>query len=124
MSDSEDRQLLGLHPRGEVGDAICSVCQRSIALTRTGQVRVHGPFGNRCPGSRSLPAVPLPSLATSAPGLSSTTREDHPNLQSLRATPAPLCPPPPSSMKIIERILRASRDVAAKKLASLVEAVL
>ena len=64
------------------------------------------------------------SLATSVPGLSGTTREDHPNLQSLRATPAPLCPPLPSSVKIIRRIPRASRDVAAKKLASLVEAVL
>ena len=55
--------------RGEEGSAVCAVCRRSIALTRAGQVRVHGPVGNRCLVSRSLPtvaAVPRPSLATSS----------------------------------------------------------
>ena len=30
------------------GEGVCAVCRRSVALTKAGQVRVHGPIGNRC----------------------------------------------------------------------------
>ena len=36
--------------------APCSVCRRVMPLTRAGLVRVHGPVGNRCLGSRFPPA--------------------------------------------------------------------
>ena len=65
----EGRQLRDIRLRGEEGSAVCTVCRRSIALTRAGQVRVHEPVGNRCLVSRSFPtvaAVPRPSLATSS----------------------------------------------------------
>ena len=77
----EGRQLRDIRLRGEEGSAVCAVCRTSIALTRAGQVRVHGPIGNRCLVSRSLPtvaAVPRPSLATSSdvrfPALSSESK--------------------------------------------------
>ena len=33
----------------------CFVCHKVITLTKDGLVRVHGPVGNRCSGSRRLP---------------------------------------------------------------------
>ena len=35
--------------------AHCGVCGRVFTLTRAGLVHIHGPIGNRCPGSRILP---------------------------------------------------------------------
>ena len=35
--------------------AHCAVCHRIMPVTRAGLVRVHGPVGNRCPGSRNRP---------------------------------------------------------------------
>ena len=77
----EGRQLRDIRLQGGEDSAVCAVCQRSVAITKAGQVRVHGPIGNRCLGSRSLPtvaAVPHPSLAIAtssdvrSPALSST----------------------------------------------------
>ena len=55
--------------------AICSVCGRSMPVTKAGLLRVHGPLGNRCTGSGMLIVSPSSSItATSAPvSVGSTT---------------------------------------------------
>ena len=98
----------------------CAVCGRVLSLTKAGLVRTHGPVSNRCPGSRAHPVasgVSLPSSNIEAPTscLSAQREEDcsqHPlSLSRLRLKP-------------IKRIPRASRELAAKKLASIIEAVI
>ena len=44
----------------------CTVCHRSMSVTRLGLIRVHGPVLNRCPGleGRPHPSTPV-SVATS-----------------------------------------------------------
>ena len=112
-ADSDGRQLLGHHLRGEEGSAVCAVCRRPIALTRVGQVRVHGPVGNRCPGSRSFPAVaavPLPSIATSSDVRSSALpSESNPDFHQYSSAP------------IIKRVPKSSRHLAATKLSRILE---
>ena len=36
----------------------CTVCHRSMTVTRLGLIRVHGPVLNHCPGSRK-PSAPV-----------------------------------------------------------------
>ena len=38
----ESRQLRDIRLRGGEDSAVCAVCRRSVALTKAGQVRVHG----------------------------------------------------------------------------------
>ena len=40
----EGRQLRDIRLRGGESSAVCAICQRSVALTKAGQVRVHGPI--------------------------------------------------------------------------------
>ena len=95
--------------------AICSVCGRSMPVTKAGLLRVHGPLGNRCTGSGMLIVSPSSSItATSAPvSVGSTTStgvtSDVTTVNSFR----------PTSVRIVKRIPRASRHLAATKLASI-----
>ena len=95
--------------------AICSVCGRSMPVTKAGLLRVHSPLGNRCTGSGMLIVSPSSSItATSAPvSVGSTTStgvtSDVTTVNSFR----------PTSVRIVKRISRASRHLAATKLASI-----
>ena len=46
--------------------APCVVCDRTMPVTKTGVVRVHGPLGNRCTGSGMPPSLSA-SINTSPP---------------------------------------------------------
>ena len=81
--------------------AQCLICHRTMPLTRAGLIRVHGPVEDRCPGSRKPPSsLPL--------------RENTPT-QDFR--------PRRPSVSILKRIPRASRDLSARKLASILDLV-
>ena len=96
--------------------AACSVCRRVFTLTKIGLVRTHGPVDNRCSGSR---APPDSKSAASAPldkvqqGLASPVQGEEEDLQRL---------PNRYAVKILKRIPHGSQEVAARKLASVVEA--
>ena len=96
--------------------AHCAVCGRVLTLTKAGLVRTHGPVANRCPGSRTPPDAsgdsPTPTEDVQVSRLT-TQREE-------ACSQRPLLKP---WVKPIRRIPRASREPAAKKLASVIEAV-
>ena len=90
----------------------CAICCRIMPLTRAGLVRVHGPVGNRCRGSRNLPFIP--NLGQGA-GIGASPPSSPPRREVLT--------PPRSTVKILKRIPRASRDHAARKLATILDQV-
>ena len=81
--------------------AQCPICRRTMPLTRAGLIRVHGPVEDRCPGSRKPPS--------SLPLRENTPTEDF--------------RPRRPSVSILKRIPRASRDLSARKLASILDLV-
>ena len=104
----------------------CTVCRRLTALTKAGLIRVHGPVDNRCPGSRAPPShrgVSTTDFTTSSSHPVLPTEAElgsrQPFTSDHRHNPLTLPVPP---MKTIKRIPRASRNTAAKKLASIIEA--
>ena len=82
--------------------APCSVCHREIPVTRLGMIRTHGPVTNRCPG---LSNPPLQAPGSSDPIANSAIKPNPPNV------------------KILKRIPRAARDLAARRLASIIDDV-
>ena len=105
----------------------CAICRRVIALTKTGLIRTHGPMDNRCPGSRAPPSYRKATTGgfiacPSQPVLPIDTElgSEQPVSSDHRHNPVSLSMP---SLKTIKRIPRASRNTAAKKLASIIEAV-
>ena len=96
--------------------APCSVCHRVMPLTRAGLVRVHGPVGNRCPGSRFPPALSGLSPPSTAP-VTAPAPSSPPALPSQNQEPEASCLfGLPHLVKTVKRIPRASRDVAARNL--------
>ena len=77
--------------------APCSVCHREMPVTRLGMIRTHGPVTKRCPGSSNPPLQ--------APGSSETIANS-------------AIKPNPPNVKILKRIPRAARDLAARRLVS------
>ena len=108
--------------------APCVVCDRTMPVTKAGVVRVHGPLGNRCTGSgmpsslsASINTSPPPALPSSAaiqmppvPRGSSPSSLSESLLPLFRAT---------SSARVLKRIPRASRHLAATKLAAILDVV-
>ena len=97
--------------------ALCAVCGRVLTLTKAGLVRTHGPFDNRCPGSRAPPA---------ASGAYPSSPPEDEQAQQLPAQWDEVCSRRVLSrprVKPMRRIQCASRELAAKKLASIIEAV-
>ena len=97
--------------------AACSACRRVFTLTKTGLVRTHGPVGNRCSGS---PVPPASNSSATPPSEKAQQRPDPP-VQGKKEDPQR--PPNRSDVKILKRIPHSSREVAAKRLASVVEAI-
>ena len=106
--------------------APCSVCRRVMPLTRAGLVRVHGPVSNRCPGSRLPPAPSGLSAPSAAPVIPPHHhRPHHAALPSQNQEPEASCLfGLPHLVKTVERIPRASRDVAARKMAAILQDVI
>ena len=108
--------------------ALCVVCGRTMPVTKVGVVRVHGPLVNRCTGSGMPPSLsasintsPPPALPSSAAGrMSPVPRTSSPS--SLSELLLPLFRAS-SSARVLKRIPRASRHLAATKLAAILDVV-
>ena len=93
----------------------CAICYRIMPLTRAGLVHVHGPVGNRCRGSCNLPLIPNLGQGELSPGIGASPPSSPPTREVLNA--------PRSTVKILKRIPRASRDHTARKLATILDQV-
>ena len=113
LESRHDQQREEINTPMALSRAPCAVCGRSMPVTRTGLIRVHGPLDNRCAGSRVPPvglsnvidrgnSQPLPPFAPDVP-------------QAAQVPPSP----PQLAVRTIKRIPRAARELAAKKLAVL-----
>ena len=113
--------------------SVCPVCRRSIAVTAAGFVRVHGPVGDRCAGSREVPCHD-PCLATdvaSSHAVAGAAVTSHSASSQVLSSPSPseglpelvLSCRPDHSVRILKRVPRASRQQAASKLACIVQDV-
>lgn len=92
--------------------ALCNVCLRSMPLRKDNTIRVHGPVGDRCPGSGSSP-FPRDSPIDIPPRTDSQTSTEN------RADDFSTLP----YVRILKRIPRASRDQSARKLATILDEV-
>ena len=81
--------------------AQCPICLRTMPLTKAGLIRVHSPVEDRCPGSRNPPS----------------------SLPQRERTPAQDFRPRRPSVNILKRIPRASRGLAARMLATILDLV-
>ena len=131
--------------------ATCPSCGRSMPLTKAGLLRVHGPLSNRCEGSGMSPSSPLSSSSRS-PRYHSSSHSMSPPAPSLPTSillsrtdtsiPTTDAAAPVSrdwarymssklllsielrrSVRILKRIPRASRHLAASKLACILDEV-
>ena len=95
--------------------ARCAVCLRPMPLRGDGAIHVHGPVGHRCVGSGKPP---------SSAGLDNAAA-CHSSLQG--PTPATLASGTVGFIRlqvpILKRLPRASRDLAARKLATILDRV-
>ena len=94
----------------------CPVCCRSMPVTRAGVMRVHGPLSNRCAGSGMSPSP------TTLPAGASALTVDPSSYPSSETLPSDFHFRP-SSVRILKRIPRASRHLAATKLAEILDDV-
>ena len=95
---------------------LCTVCRRPVSITAAGLVR--GPVRSRCPGSRCAPPTPCSDTAPAQPRV----RVEDPSTSPSQSTPPSDLLPPTNNCKI-RRIPKNSRDQAARKLASILNAV-
>ena len=89
--------------------APCKICLRPMPLRKDGAIRVHGPVGDRCPGSgiAPLPCDTPPTEAFPQAGTQAST-EDLSTLPFVR---------------ILKRLPRASRVQSARKLRTILDEV-
>ena len=86
----------------------CTVCHRSMPVTRLGLIRVRGLVLNRCPGSRKPPAPVNTCQRGNIPDIADSVQAF-----KLRRF----------SVKILKRVPRASRNLSARKLAEILDRV-
>ena len=109
---------------------VCSVCCRSMPVTKAGLLRVHGPLGNQCAGSGMSTFSPADAFASAgasiSDGVSSGNADIGINGVSVRDSNTRCARSPSvhplfrlSSVTILKRIPHASRHLAASKLASI-----
>ena len=107
----------------------CPMCGRSMPVTKAGVFRIHGPLSNRCQGSGMLPPDSGPGVL----GVSSAqaTTDQLPQLPQ-SAQPSSNCTTTLlgefskslyRNVRVLKRIPRASRQLAASKLASVLDSV-
>ena len=118
--------------------AACPVCCRFMPVTKARLLRVHGPLSNRCKGSGMSPSLSpsthpphplsLPSSTATPPSLSTAATpsiaEGIPDMRAGEASTSLLLPSDlRNSVRVLKRIPRASRHLAASKLASNLDGV-
>ena len=111
----------GIAPVAQVSAsrASCPVCSRSMPLTKTGALRVHGPLSNRCAGSGMLLSSQGPQYLRSALGNGGASGD----LSSQSPSELLLSPNIRQSVRVLKRIPRASRHLAATKLSNVLDDV-
>ena len=92
-------------PARQPSCSICPVCSRSMPLTRSGDLRIHGPLHNRCGGSGMHPGATAPPTA-----------EDRASSSGLTISFEIL-----QSVRVLKKIPRATRHLTARKLAVVLE---
>ena len=105
--------------------APCSSCGRVLQVRRDGNVRIHGPVKNRCPGS-SLPATAPTTITTIASSsTSSGAASSHPSSDGQPQVPpdASAINPGTINCRILKRIPRGSRAPCAQKLSSILDKI-
>ena len=107
---------------------VCPVCDRSVAVTSTGSIQVHGSVHRRCRGSSQLPSSLARSCdstgaSTLSPGsphgdLSSTTASSNSctGLFSDFSHPLP-------RFRVVKRIPKGSREIVCQKLTAILNCV-
>ena len=102
--------------------APCSVCLRQMPLKKDGAVRVHGPVRCRCLGSGKPPSsvAPRPPVPVSPPTHPTLPAGPRPLSSTATADRNVFLPP---RVKILKRVPKASRDQAARKLATVLNEV-
>ena len=118
--------------------AACPVCCRSMPVTKARLLCVHGPLSNRCKGSGMSPSLlpsthpprplSLPSSTATPPSLSNAATpsiaEGIPDMRTGEASTSLLLPSDlRTSVRVLKRLLRASRHLAARKLVSTLDGV-
>ena len=100
--------------QGRASRAGCPVCSRSMPLTKTGAIRIHGPLSNRCTGSgMSLYSQgSLSSVEVRSPNDSET-----PPVAQCSSSELLFSSELRQNTRVLKRIPRAARHLAATKLA-------
>ena len=106
----------GVAPMSQVraSRAVCPVCSRSMPLTKTGAIRIHGPFSNRCTGSGMLLCSQTPEDGSTSPlSEGSSTSPIVQDSSSEFLFSSSIC----QSARVLKRIPRAARHLVASKFA-------
>ena len=101
----------------------CSVCLRSVAVTSAGLIRQHGPVQAHCSGSHQPSASSFLILPPFAPPITLRVEVPSPAPSATTQAALPAAAFSRPTVKILRRILKASRLLAGRKLTSLLEAV-
>ena len=117
--DSSTTQGIAPVTQVSASRASCPVCSRSMPLTKTGALRVHGPLSNRCAGSGMLLTSQGPQYLRSAVGNGGASGD----LSSQSPSELLLSPNIRQSVRVLKRIPRASRHLAATKLSNVLDDV-
>ena len=99
----------------------CSVCLRVLSLTAAGLIHQHGPSPG-CPGTGRQPIVGStciknPELSTAAPPSTSTSSVNNSQQDLLQSLSSQRC-------RLLKRIPKASRTLAAEKLAAVLSRII
>ena len=68
--------------------ALCPMYHRSMPVTKVGQMRVHGPLGNRCGGSGMSPSSTVPANRESSSVVQDGPPSQTPILPELHLRPS------------------------------------
>ena len=99
-------------PCSAIVKALCSACGENRQVRLDGNIRIHGPVSSRCPGSE-LPPSSQPNTSQDYP--LSASPPSHQNCAQLN--------PGRANNRILKRIPRPTRDVAATKFAEILNDV-
>ena len=100
--------------------AKCGVCLRCMPLRRDGAIRVHGPVSHRCPGSGNLPLSNLHSQSSAVPiDIPCPTSNQSNSTSSTSSTDSDAGIWLQPCGRILKRVPRGSRELAANKLADI-----
>ena len=100
-------------------EGICSFCCLPFCVTKAGLLRIHGPIDSRCLGSGKLPAQCLSTGPCN--DLKSSLPQQQPALSHCETFSSPFSNS--NSFRVLKRVPRESRDLAARKFASIIDEV-